>query len=196
MPAVVARLLDGTEVTIRSVRPEDKQLLVDGFNKLSAESRYRRFLGAKDVLSARELAYLTEVDGVSHVAIGAVHPDGAGLGIARFIRSKDDPTVAEAAITVLDAWQGKGLGKLLLERLTDEARARGVTRFRCEVLAGNERMLGLLDEVAPDAAIRREEDVVVVEVPIPPAPPAPPIQESPIYRLLRLFVPGRAPPGR
>src|SRR5207244_92171 len=108
-----------------------------GFAGLSAESRYRRFFSAKDRLSEAELRYLTEVDGVDHFALGALH-DGEGAGVARFVRLRDRPDTAEAAIVVVDERQGCGLGRLLLTRLTEAARERGITRFRSDVLARNQ----------------------------------------------------------
>jgi len=75
------------------------------------------------------------------------------VGIARFIRLKDDPAVAEAAVTVVDHMQRRGLGKLLVSALAQAARERGITRFRAEVLRTNEAMLALLREL--DETARR-----------------------------------------
>ena len=107
---------DGTPVTLRHIRPDDAAEL-RGFDRLSPSSRYRRFMGGMHSLSDETLRYLTCVDCRDHVAIVAVtRAPGAeaetGLGIARFIRTADDPTVAEAAITVIDDVQGKGLGRI------------------------------------------------------------------------------------
>jgi GNAT superfamily N-acetyltransferase len=148
-------LRDGTKAWIRVVSPEDKLLLARGFAELSEESRYLRFFTHKRELSDHEMRYLTEVDGVDHFALGAVHTDAdgnlRGLGVARFIRSTSDPEVAEPAVAVVDDMQGKGLGKMLLHRLADAAAARGVKRFRCTVLADNTAMQALLRELDPDA---------------------------------------------
>src|SRR5437667_11458151 len=105
-------LSDGTRVTLRHIRPSDADGLRDGFSRLSRESRYRRFFSGKTELSSEMLHYLTEVDGVDHVAIVAVgvSPDlksEAGYGVARFVRREDDPDVAEAALTVVDDMQHK-----------------------------------------------------------------------------------------
>jgi hypothetical protein len=152
---------DGTVVTLRHVRPDDAAELKRGFDKLSISSRYRRFLGGVSSLSDEALRYLTRVDGHDHVAIVAVtRPPGAsaetGLGIARFIRTAEDPTVAEAAVTVVDDVQGKGLGRILGICLGRAALERGIRRFRGEILANNEPVRQLLDEVG--AVIRREDD--------------------------------------
>src|SRR5262249_51983006 len=106
-------LADGLHVTLRHIRPSDAPELRAGFHRLSPESRYRGFFSGVTELSDEMLRYLTEVDGVDHVAIVAVgvSPDlkhEAGYGVARFVRRKDEAHVAEAAITVLDEMQHKG----------------------------------------------------------------------------------------
>jgi GNAT superfamily N-acetyltransferase len=137
------RLADGLRVWLGPVRPDDKRRLLEGLSRLSPGSSYFRFMGARRSLSERDLHYLTEIDGIDHFAIGAVlvQPDGSeeGIGVARFIRLPGEPAVAEPAITVIDDYQGKGLGGLLLRRLVRAARERGVHRFRCQFLADNER---------------------------------------------------------
>lgn len=141
---------DGTTITLRHIRPDDAAELRRGFRSLSPASRYRRFLSAVHDLNDDTLHYLTHVDGRDHVAIvaviPAVHAD-RGLGIARFVRSKDDPHVAEAAITVIDPMQHKGLGRILGLAIARAAIERGVTSFRGEVLTDNEPVRQLLDEV-------------------------------------------------
>src|SRR5687768_8644236 len=91
-----ALLRDGTEVQLRLVAPEDKPLLVAGFQRMSARSRYARFLAPKDTLSEDELRYLTELDQEHHFALGALDGGGAGIGVARFIRLPAPPATAEA----------------------------------------------------------------------------------------------------
>lgn len=171
-------LRDGTSAVVRTVRPEDKQLLREGFERLSPESRYRRFLSAKQRLTEAELRYLTEVDGTTHVAIGALRrdpagdlPDGReryeGLGIGRFICLDDAPDVAEAAIAVVDTAQGNGLGSLLLRRLVEAAVERGVRRFRCVVLASNDPMRRLLEGLDLEVNESHDGDLLLVDVPLP-----------------------------
>jgi len=171
---------DGTRVALRLVRPGDEQLILDGFAQLSEESRYRRFLGIKASLTAADLRYLTDCDGVDHLAIGATtnghdgHPTGAG--IARVIRLPDRRDTAEAAITVVDALQNRGLGKLLGERLIEAAREMGIDHFRIMILAGNEQARALIDEAAPlsllKPAVEASEGSLTFEIELPePAPP-------------------------
>lgn len=137
-------LRDGTKLVLRHIEPGDADELVRGFEQLSAESRFFRFFHGVARLSPEQLKYLTDVDGVDHVAIVAVTEDEKGVGVARFIRDKADPTVAEAAITVIDAMQGKGVGSLLAAAIARAARERGIERFRGEILAANQRMRELL----------------------------------------------------
>ena len=136
---MLAQLTDGTEVLIRAIRPDDKALLVQGMGNLSEESRRARFLTAKPRLTSAELRYLTELDGTDHYALIAVLAADPGqlAGVARFVRSAEDPLAAEAAIVVGDPLQGKGLGRTLGLRLADAARARGVRRFTATMLADN-----------------------------------------------------------
>ncbi len=162
-------LLDGTWAEVRMVRPEDAALLSRGFARLSSRSRFQRFLSAKSRLSAEELRYLTEVDGETHVALGAVTWNDAGeevgLGVARFIRLAETPEVAEMALTVVDDAQGKGLGRVLLDLLVEAARERDVERFEVRVLAGNEAMYRLLQTLAP-CEPRAEGESVCFSVPL------------------------------
>ena len=140
-----ATLPDGAELIIGRVTPADAPVLAEGFAQLSTESRRLRFLTAKPTLSARELRYLTEVDGHDHEALGAVDPvTHRGVAVARFVRDDGDRTRAEAAITVADDWQRRGVGKLLLERLADRARAEGITRFVALVSGENRGMQALV----------------------------------------------------
>jgi ribosomal protein S18 acetylase RimI-like enzyme len=192
-----AALRDGTQIELRLVTPEDKELLRAGFERLSPASRYARFLAPKSQLSDEELRYLCEVDHDRHVALGAVRPgsDGVaepvGLGIARFIRLADQPHIAEAAIAVADEAQHQGLGQLLFLRLVAAAAERGVERFRCEVLGSNAGMAGLLAQISPDRSIEVGSGVMSIEIALPNvtpthAPAGEPLQ-SPMYRLFRAF---------
>jgi GNAT superfamily N-acetyltransferase len=200
-----ATLRDGTEVRLRLLRPDDKQLLREGFERLSPESRYRRFFAFKSHLTEEELRYLTEVDGVDHLAIaaGRVNPDGSeeGLGVARFIvvRPQGDgdgagDRVAEAAVAVVDDMQGRGLGSLLLQRLIAAAKERGVQRFRGEMLGSNRQAQEFFASLAPGAKTRYDEGVAVIEIEIPTLEPAHPHREPPrqsvAYRMFKAAAEG------
>jgi len=138
-------LRDGSAVLIRQVRGTDAPLLADGFTRLGAASRQMRFLGVKKNLSAAELRYFTDVDHHDHEALGALdRAGGHGVGIARYIRDADDPQAAEIAITIVDDWQGRGLGTQLLAQLSDRARQEGIRRFTALADAGNVAVAALL----------------------------------------------------
>jgi RimJ/RimL family protein N-acetyltransferase len=140
----VAWLRDGSRVLVRPVRRSDAPLLADGFARLSAKAIEQRFLAPRSRLSAAELRYLTDVDHYDHEAIGALDLAGAGVGIARYIRSRRDRRSAEVAVTVVDAWQGRGLGAELTRRLADRARQAGISTFTALVTAENAAAAGLL----------------------------------------------------
>jgi RimJ/RimL family protein N-acetyltransferase len=138
-------LQDGSAVLIRPVRSTDAALLADGFARLSAVSRQMRFLGVKKALSAAELRYFTDVDHHDHEALGALdRADGRGVGIARYIRDADDPQAGEIAVTIVDDWQGRGLGTELLAQLSDRACQEGIRRFTALADASNVAVAALL----------------------------------------------------
>jgi GNAT superfamily N-acetyltransferase len=138
-------LRDGATVLLRPIEPDDKQRLVDAFHRLSLESRYRRFFRVAPELSPAMVAYLTEVDHHDHEAIVAIDPErGDQLAVARYIRSRDDPASAEVAVTVVDDWQGRGLGKAVLEALVGRARKNGVRRFTAIAQANNPASIHLV----------------------------------------------------
>jgi hypothetical protein len=88
-------LRDGSWVEIRGLGPDDKTGLAAGFERLSERSRYRRFLSATPELSAKQLAHFTEVDHHDHEALVAIEPASRyGLGVARYVRSNDNPNEA------------------------------------------------------------------------------------------------------
>ena len=163
-------LADGRPARLRLVRPTDRGLLTEGFAGMSERSRYLRFHEAKRALNESELRYLTELDHERHLALGAVRAteDGGeiGLGVARYVCLPDAAGTAEVALAVRDDAQGLGLGTVLLLRLVAAARERGVERLRFEVLGENDRMLNLLDDLAPDHPVRHEAGVEHIEVPV------------------------------
>jgi fructokinase len=184
------RLADGTPFSLRPIRPDDKKELSRGFARLSPASRYMRFHSLKQSLSDEDLRYLTEVDGQDHFALVAVTPshdmrEEVGLGVARFVRDANEPDLAEAAITVADEQQGKGLGTILLRRLVEAARERQIRRFRAEVLVENAPMVHLL-RAAGAQVVRTDGTSLVLEVPVSP-PPEPGADEtqSPLFRVLK-----------
>lgn len=166
-------LRDGSSVLVRPVQPADAALMADGFARLSAESRWLRFLTSKSQLSPAELRYFTELDHHDHEALAALEETtGQGLGVARFIRSTDRPDMAEVAVTVVDDWQNRGLGTALLLKLTDRARQEGIRHFTALVAADNEAVRGLLQDLRADVDVEVTEQAggaVEYELTLPPA---------------------------
>src|SRR5712692_11787318 len=165
-----AALSDGTRVMLRPLGPGDAGRIAAAFARLSKRTRALRFLGGKTEMSPAELRYLSEVDGEMHFALAACLDDAPDevIGIARFMRFEQDPARAEVAATVADAFQGRGLGRLLLTRLAEAARERGVRTFHCELAEGNVPALSLVREAAPGVwPARNGGGVLVVDVPVP-----------------------------
>jgi RimJ/RimL family protein N-acetyltransferase len=145
--SVDVTLRDGAVLHIRGIRPDDKENLAAFFNRLSPETRYFRFLGAKTCLTDDELAYLTELDFVRRAALVAeLAEEGSPLlvGVARYATAPgEDEARPEVALAVDDAHQGRGIGTLLLTHLSKHAASQGITEFDAYLLADNERMLNV-----------------------------------------------------
>ena len=124
---------DGAQVGLRPVHPADRELLMEGFAALSEDSRYHRFLTPMSRLSERQARYLTELDQVNHFAwaIGVPDDEGGilGVGVARYVRDRDDPAAAEIAVAITDDHQGRGLGGLLMRALGTVAACHGIERI-------------------------------------------------------------------
>jgi len=184
-------LSDGSTVVLRPIRPADKTLMQEGFQALSPHSRYQRVMGQKKQLTDYELRYLTEFDGIDHYAIGAavrapsVAPRGVGAG--RFVRL-GDTDIAEPAVTIIDEFQGKGLGTTILDRLLRAAWERGIRRFHFELLADNVGMKRLIEAVSHQQVEFSRDDagglVAVFALPEPtPLEVAPP-EKHPLFHVL------------
>jgi GNAT superfamily N-acetyltransferase len=137
---VVFELDRGTRILVRPIEPGDKHRLVNGLRRLSEESIRKRFLAAKPRFTSAELRYLTEVDGVNHIALVALLEDDPEqlVAVARCVRLPDRPDTAEMAIVVGDPWQNQGVGRALATTLADEALAVGIRRFAATMLGDNE----------------------------------------------------------
>ena len=148
-------LRDRSTVLIRQVQSADAPLVADGFARLSPRSRQLRFLTGKKQLSSAELRYFTDVDHHDHEALVALNPaDGRGVGIARYIRHADDPHAAEIAVTIVDDWQGRGLGTELVTRLSGRARHEGIHRFTALVAEDNMAVARMLRNTSASLAGR------------------------------------------
>lgn len=193
-----ATLADGMPVRLRPILPGDKQKLIDGFRQLSPESRYRRFMAATGDLTPQQLSYFTEINYTDHYAVIAEAPGipgQPGLGVARYVRDKKDPAVAEAAVVVIDDYQGRGLGTLLLDALGVVALENGITRFRGYFLSDNAIIRGILKKLG--ARFFMEEGTPVAEVELLAREGE--LRHMPIYQVLKAFAAGElgyAPPIR
>jgi RimJ/RimL family protein N-acetyltransferase len=158
-------LRDGATVLIQPIRPEHKEALERAFAQLSDGSRYSRFLAPMERLSPTLLTYLTEVDHRDHEALIAFDSrSGEAVGVARYVRIEGN--TAEAAVTVVDDWQGRGLGTGLTSLLAERALEEGIDRFSAVLLAENKEMIALLESLGQVTVVGREAGTLNVEVPL------------------------------
>ena len=138
-------LRDGTSLSLRPLRPSDRHLVAAGFDSLSQESRYRRFMTPTSRLTHRQLDYFTHVDQIDHFAWGVLGPMERPVATARYVRLDNTPTIAELAVTVVDEFQGRGVGSFLVSATALAAHRNRIELLRAHVLADNDRMLGVLE---------------------------------------------------
>lgn len=163
------RLRDGTPLLVRPIRADDKDRLRDLFRRLSPEARYQRFLATISELSDAQVRSLTELDYHDHMAWLALDPsprDQPVLGEARYIRVARQPDVAEVAVTVVDAWQGRGVGTLLFRMVCKWATAHGVRTFRAYALETNDLMIRIFKDIGA-RVVRHDEGVAALDMPVP-----------------------------
>ena len=156
VPESVVTLRDGSEVTIRALRKEDAELERDFLRNLSPESRWMRFLGQIGEPGDALIRKLTELDYQRDMAFIALSHDGGvtrQVGVSRYSLAPDGQS-CECAVTVADAWQGRGLGTILMRDLIDIARKRGVRSMFSMDASENERMR----ELARDLGFKRQRD--------------------------------------
>ena len=176
-----ALLKDGTVVHLRPIRPDDAPGLVALFDRLSQQTAYQRFFSVLKRLPPAYARVFANVDYRQRLAIVAERQTPAGselIGVGRYEPADATelaprivppgvpttvPSIVEVAFVVQDAWQGRGLGSILLDEVLCAAVARGVQRFRAFVLAENHRMLGLLARRTEITERKLEEGVVFVE---------------------------------
>ena len=153
-------LRDGLRIPVRPIRPEDAELELRFFDGLSARSRFQRFMQHLPRLSPRMLARFTQLDYDRELALVALH-GGEFIAVGRYSPNADG-TTAEFALTVADAWQAKGLGRALLERLCAAARHAGYEALNGYILEANREMLDLARRLGFVEESRTGTDVTVV----------------------------------
>jgi RimJ/RimL family protein N-acetyltransferase len=163
-------LRDGTPVTVRATRPDDRQRIVEAFAKLEPESVYMRLFRFKKSLTDDELTRLTEPDFERHIHLIATLGEGdaetviAGANMV-VIEPDDVPAArAEVAFTVEEDYQGQGLASALMRHLVTIARAIGLKSLEAEVLAGNAAMLKVFERSGLPSVVRSEAGVVHVDM--------------------------------
>jgi RimJ/RimL family protein N-acetyltransferase len=135
----------GRRLLIRPIAADDAGPLLGLFERLSPESRYRRFLAPKPRLGSSELAWLTNLDHVSHDALAAVdHSEGSIIGVARYARDPSRPQSAEIAVAVADELQGRGIGTALVGLAIERARRNGYELLIATTLWNNRPARALL----------------------------------------------------
>jgi protein lysine acetyltransferase len=154
---IPVRVRDGGHLLLRPVLPGDDERTVHGHIQFSNETLYRRFMTAR-LPSPTLMHYLSEVDYVDHFVW--VMTDGSDpVADARFVRDETDPTTAEIAFTVADAYQGRGIGSFLIGALSIAAKVDGVERFTARMLSDNVPMRTIMDRYG---ARWQREDVGVI----------------------------------
>ena len=158
------QLNDGTDITIRPIRPEDAEIEAKFVRELSKESKYFRFMNSIHELSQEMLVRFTQIDYHNEMALIAVRQTADGedqIGVARYTTNQDRRS-CEFALVVSDNWSGKGIGHHLMRNLMEIARDRELEVMEGQVLSDNKRMLALMEsldfsvEIDPDDnAIKR-----------------------------------------
>lgn len=148
MKSELVTLKDGTQVVIRPIRPDDAEELQAAFQRSSMHSIYLRFLSFKKELTDEEARTLSTLDYTTRMAFVAVCEENGQdivVGVARYaLIDEEDRNIAESAVIVTDDYQGHGIGKLLLWRLVNYARVKGIHFLRGNLQIGNDRMLELV----------------------------------------------------
>jgi GNAT superfamily N-acetyltransferase len=154
-------LRNGRPIEVRALRPTDETGLRAAVGRSSAQSLYRRFMGAKRDFSEKERDFFLNIDFVNHVALVATIKEAEHASIVaggRYIVEK--PGTAEIAFAVVDDYQGQGIGAVLLRHLATIARQAGLKEFTAEVLADNAPMLKVFERSGLKVSTKRSADGV------------------------------------
>jgi RimJ/RimL family protein N-acetyltransferase len=161
--SAVGILRDGRQLQIRAQRPDDQAAIMSAVERTSAQSLFRRFFAVKRYFSSREIEFFTNVDFINHVALVAVIEENGGpmiVGGGRYVVVQ--PGKAEVAFTVVDQYQGKGIGTQLMHHLITIARESGLTELNAEVLPDNHSMLRVLEKSGMPRTAKRDAGITHV----------------------------------
>ena len=154
-------LRDGGIIEIRALKPQDEAGMLAAVERTSAQSLQRRFFVMKRSFSEKERTYFMKVDFSNHVALVATaQEDGQPviIGGGRYIVF--EPGRAEMAFIVVDAWQGRGIGSILMRNLIDIARDSALKELTAEILPENTAMLKVFGKFGFTPAPRRDPQTV------------------------------------
>jgi len=156
------QLPDGTEITIRPIRPEDAEMVQEFVRGLSEEAKYFRFMNTLQELSQTMLARFTQIDYDREMALIAVTEESGKeveIGVSRYAINPDGES-CEFALVVNDQWQHKAIGHKLMGSLMDAARDRGLKTMEGEILASNHNMLKLVATLGFSIATSEEDSAI------------------------------------
>lgn len=156
----------GEELILGPIGPESKGYVREGMKQLSGESLRNRFFGGKKEFSSEELDRLTELDGKKRFALGVIRDLQAdhGLGLIRMDRDGNNAQVAEVALTIIDEYQRRGLGTILLKVMILAALERGVSQLIFTYLYHNSGIEKLLGRFSPAHLIEKDKDSKTVSL--------------------------------
>lgn len=160
---VHSALADGTPICLRTIRPDDADLLRAGIRKLSDESRYLRFFSPAPTMPDAVIERLADVDGHDHIAWGAICTGCTGepaIGAVHAVRHPQGGRVGEYSVAVLDAFHGLGLARMMTAALLVDCLAEGLTTLDVHILSENHAALGLVRSMGGQ---RKEESRGVAE---------------------------------
>ncbi len=188
---------DGSPFVMRPLRSTDGPGLEAAFKKMSPRSRYLRFFTVRERLGTELLESLTDIDHDRHRAWVIADPtadsdigtdEGRGVAIARLIVVQDDPKIAEASLAVVDDYQSRGFGRLLLELLIGTARDTGVEFVRFETLYENRGMRALLNGLDAERNVElSDREVLVYDLPVTPVDDGEGVAIGALYEILRFI---------
>lgn len=158
------QLPDGTDVTIRPIRPEDAEIEKDFIHNLSEESKYFRFMQSLQELTPEMLVRFTQIDydrEMAFVAVTLIEGKEIELGVARYAINPDGAT-CEFAIVIADQWHHRGFAQRLMYTLMDAARARGLKEMHGEVLTRNANMLKMVHKMGFTSRIDPDDQSITL----------------------------------